>query len=284
MGMVGEVSDQLLSSDPNAGQSSAPPAPSVADVPRDTRGFPAVTSGTTDAMPLGDLLKMLGPMAHPATLSDFAGLLTLPVDEARKVAASAMALAKARPAAGAAISATGRGMESLGKGLDKPLTIAGSVGFFNAPLRSVATLVSPSLLRGAGRIAQRLGDVIAGGGAEAEAPIAAASAAPVEAGPVAPAPPVSSPALPSGPASSSGLPPSVPPASPVSTVATGAKLQLKAPEMAEFGRLLKQGKSMKEALDLIEAQRAFAQRLGLPSSAAVRDAVVDRNATGRWPE
>lgn len=74
-------------------------------------------------------------------------------------------------------------------------------------------------------------------------------------------------------------PPAPPPQSPIP-----AKPSLLAAEMPEFQRLLKSGKSMKEAMDLIQQQRELVQKLGLPSATEARASVVGRNATGRWPE
>lgn len=63
-----------------------------------------------------------------------------------------------------------------------------------------------------------------------------------------------------------------------------AKPSLLAAEMPEFQRLLKSGKSMKEAMDLIQQQRDLVQKLGLPSATAARQSVIQRNNSGRWPE
>lgn len=60
------------------------------------------------------------------------------------------------------------------------------------------------------------------------------------------------------------------------------KPQLSAAETKEFQRLTSRGKSPQEALELIETQRAFQQRLGLPTSEQTRRSVVDRNETGHW--
>jgi len=69
--------------------------PATADYPRDARGLPQVTSDTTDEA--SPLLAQLGPLAHPQTVMDFARLLSLPVDEVRRAAGMALALAAARP-------------------------------------------------------------------------------------------------------------------------------------------------------------------------------------------
>lgn len=62
------------------------------------------------------------------------------------------------------------------------------------------------------------------------------------------------------------------------------KPTLKAAELPELQRLLKSGKSLKDSMELIEQQRDLAQRLGLPSATQARAAVLDRNASGRWPQ
>ncbi len=76
------------------------------------------------------------------------------------------------------------------------------------------------------------------------------------------------------------LPPAVaPPSAPLT-----AKPSLLAAESKEYMRLLKSGKSHQQAMELIAAQRAFAQRMGLPSAADVRGSVAERNIGGSWPE
>lgn len=62
------------------------------------------------------------------------------------------------------------------------------------------------------------------------------------------------------------------------------KTFLNAAESKEYIRLRKAGQTHQQALELVEAQRALQQRLGLPSSETTRRAVADRNATGRWRE
>lgn len=74
--------------------------------------------------------------------------------------------------------------------------------------------------------------------------------------------------------------PSTPP-KPTPPKASG-KPSLNAAETKEYQRLIGRGKTPQEAMTLIEEQRAFQQRLGLPTSEETRRAVVDRNATGRW--
>lgn len=60
------------------------------------------------------------------------------------------------------------------------------------------------------------------------------------------------------------------------------KPSLSAAETKEFQRLLGRGKSPEEAYHLIASQRQMIQAKGLPTSEQTRQAVYDRNATGRW--
>jgi hypothetical protein len=146
--------------------------------------------------------------------------------------------------------------------------------------------------------------------AVAARPTVAAPASPPAAAPGAPAPPAAASVGTGGPPMTAAVPPAAPPAMPAGRVATPPpsvldpaaqairdqtapatatpvatpKLTLSAAEVSEIQRLTKQGKSLKEALDLVARQRALVQRLGLPTTADVKGAVLDRNAGGRWPE
>ena len=70
------------------------------------------------------------------------------------------------------------------------------------------------------------------------------------------------------------------------TAATGSpatpKPHLNAAETTAYGEMRRKGLTHPQAMASIEQQRAFQQQFGLPSSEAVRTAVLDRNATGRW--
>src|SRR6185503_14955023 len=100
---------------PVAEQSAAwTPVESAPSYPRDAAGRPLDARGRPLQDVVGDgnaepshLLEMLGPLAHPETFTDFARLLTLPVDSVRRAAVSALALAKARPTASAGLTKTG---------------------------------------------------------------------------------------------------------------------------------------------------------------------------------
>ncbi len=61
-----------------------------------------------------------------------------------------------------------------------------------------------------------------------------------------------------------------------------AKPRLLAAETREYVRLRTAGKTDQQAMDAIAAARNLAKTLGTPSSETVRQAVVKRNATGRW--
>ncbi len=66
-------------------------------------------------------------------------------------------------------------------------------------------------------------------------------------------------------------------------VATPSKFKLKSgPELAEYVRLTKMGKSPKDAADAIQMLRDMAAKFGTPSTESVLSKVADRNATGRW--
>lgn len=76
--------------------------------------------------------------------------------------------------------------------------------------------------------------------------------------------------------------PSQPPPSEPAATATSVKPHLNAAESTEYRRLRQRGKSHQEAMTLIEDQRAFQQRKGLPTSEETRRAIGERNDSGRW--
>jgi hypothetical protein len=158
-------------------------------VPRDARGRPLVSSDTSDSPPstLDQLNAMLGPLAHPQTLTDFARLLTLPVDSVRKALAGALTAAAARPAAGTALSVTGRGLERAGMAVEGPAKMATAYEMVTDPKRAVLTLATPKALQLAGRALQRVGTAVTGEVAPAAGESAAVAEPVVAAGP----PPVS---------------------------------------------------------------------------------------------
>ena len=82
---------------------------------------------------------------------------------------------------------------------------------------------------------------------------------------------------PSAPAIQTVSPPAAPTPLPM------PKAKLSAAETSEYFRLLRLGKTEAEARTAIELQRGFARQFGTPSPEAARQAVAERNATGRWP-
>jgi hypothetical protein len=73
-------------------------------------------------------------------------------------------------------------------------------------------------------------------------------------------------------------------AAPEVTPPPAAKPKVLAAEMKEYSRLRKLGKSHMEAVEVLQAQRELARRLGTPTSEAVRQTIVERNLSGEWPE
>jgi hypothetical protein len=65
-------------------------------------------------------------------------------------------------------------------------------------------------------------------------------------------------------------------------VKASGKMQLTAPEMQQFTRLLNQGMPLPQALEEVTAMRELAARLGGASPAEVAKAVAHRKATGKW--
>jgi hypothetical protein len=61
------------------------------------------------------------------------------------------------------------------------------------------------------------------------------------------------------------------------------KLKISAAEMGTYTALRKLGTSHQDAMAAVQAQRDLVAALGTPSSEAVRQAVADRNVSGRWP-
>lgn len=141
-------------------------------VPRDARGRPAVSSDSGETPSIFDKVnEALGPLAHPDTLTDFARILTMPVDTVRKAAASALAMAAAKGVAAAsrgpvgnAIGATGRGLEAVGNSRAARSAEAGGLAeaAFSMDPKGLAVAATPTVLRFAGRGLQRAGAAVAG--------------------------------------------------------------------------------------------------------------------------
>jgi hypothetical protein len=74
------------------------------------------------------------------------------------------------------------------------------------------------------------------------------------------------------------------PPSAVRSVAPPPKLKVTAAEMGLYTNLRQRGLTQAQAMETVAAQRQLAQSLGTPSSEAIRQAVEQRNLTGRWDE
>jgi hypothetical protein len=60
------------------------------------------------------------------------------------------------------------------------------------------------------------------------------------------------------------------------------KPALRATDFAAVQRLTNKGMPLQQAIAQVQAERALAERLGLPSPEQARQSVADRNKTGRW--
>jgi hypothetical protein len=163
----------------SAGWTPVPETP--LSTPRDERGMPRVTSYTTDSEKPSDLLSMLGPLAHPETLTDFARILTLPVDSVRRALAATLTMAAAKPAATATMQAVKSVPAAAGRAVINTAAAAGDVVD-----PSVIGMASPRVGK-AVQFAQKVRD------ARAAAAAARSSAPPVVAPVVAEAPVVAAP-------------------------------------------------------------------------------------------
>lgn len=216
------------------------------------------------------LMEMLGPLAHPQTLTDFARLLTLPVDSVKKAAASALAMAASRGPAGAALSATGRGLEAVGnsKAAGAAEKLGGAEAVFHLDPKGLAVAAVPTALRATGRGLQRVGAAVTGPAVAEAAPVIA------EASEAAPAirPTGTGAALPDQKALNEAAlaarraayqatqrsgPVGVEP-----IVKASGKMQLTAPEFKEFKRLLDTGMKLEDAEKAVKVARDLAGRLG----------------------
>jgi hypothetical protein len=267
---------------------SAPP-----DAPRDGRGRPLVTSDTSDGPPAGiagwfeqKLRPLLEQVAHPQTISDIAALLIPDAGVTGAVRAGAKGLA-----------ATGRGVEAVAQ---SPLTqkaaevvggaAAAGESFRGAPLAGAAIgggiAVAPKVVAAGGRVLQRTGAALERAAADAPAAVPvvasdqralneAALAARREAYQASQAP-----AAPTEFQAAQAARQAAAPAGPI--VAASGKMQLTAPEMTEFTRLLKRGLPLDQALAAVKDARELAARLGGASPGEVAKAVAHRGTTGAW--
>lgn len=289
------MAEQLLSADPNAGRLlSADASAGQADAPvaLPPRGWQASGTHESSDSPPSDLATMLGPLAHPQTLTDFARLLMVPVDAVRSAAARAVTMAAARPA----IAATGDALKSAAGAV-----VRGGVNTAAA----VGDVVDPDLI---GVVSPRVGKAIdLAQKMRAKLPAAPIAAAPAEAAPAvdeftaARAARQAAPAVASdqralneaalaarrsayqaslqGADASVAAPAAAPPAGPI--VAASGKMQLTAPEMTEFIRLTKR-MPLDQALAAVKDARELAARLGGATGAEVAKAVAQRGSTGAW--
>jgi hypothetical protein len=130
----------------------------------------------------------------------------------------------------------------------------------------------------------------------ASAPVAAPSGTPSPA-PPAPAPPVTPPTAQEmaaqtltrqgySPAEAQAAVAQQPPAPAAATTSpaapTAPKPMLLAADFAAVQRLTSKGMPLPKAIAQVQAERALAERLGLPSPEQARQSVADRNKTGRW--
>ena len=217
-------------------QQTAPPERPAA------RGWqPAGTHEISDSPETTSALAdLLGPLAHPQTLTDFARLLTLPVDAVKRAAASALTLAAAKNAAGAVSQLPAAAVRGA-------VNVTAGAGDVVHP--DVIGIVSPR----AGKvvqIAQKLRDArtvaSAAAPAIADAPAAVETATAVE------------------PVAASQASQTAAPAADAVVKASG-KMQLTAPEFQEFQRLIKGGMSLPDAEHAVKMARDLAR---LPEDAA----------------
>jgi hypothetical protein len=130
----------------------------------------------------------------------------------------------------------------------------------------------------------------------ASAPVAAPSGTPSPA-PPAPAPPATPPTAQEmaaqtltrqgySPAEAQAAVAQQPPAPAAATTSpaapTAPKPMLLAADFAAVQRLTSKGMPLPKAIAQVQAERALAERLGLPSPEQARQSVADRNKTGRW--
>lgn len=206
--------------------------------------------------------NMLRPLAHPQSATDLAALA---IPSAEGIAAGAA------KKVGPVVEAAGRGMARAGEALKPsslPIAVADAVA--RGRIGEAAAVASgPYALQAAGKGMQATGRLLqrdtpmlkfGGPAVNVERPTAAVMQAAQEA----------------APATESAI------KTVTEVPAAAEKLNLSALETKEYLRMIKAGKPPHVAGELIKAQRAMAERLGLPSSEKVRQAVQDRNATGRW--
>jgi ABC-type glycerol-3-phosphate transport system substrate-binding protein len=189
-------------------------------------------------------------LAHPQTFTDFARLLTLPVDSVRKAAEAALSLA------------TARGLPSPLPSKEQAANAAVKVvRFARHPVKETAKVVVDEFLK-------RM---------DARSVATAVGHAPA----VADAVPLAQ-AAPSVAVSAAQAAPSVVPSAAQAAPQVAEKIKLTAAEVNAWRQLVTAGKTPQDAAQAIQAAREFTARFQLPSSEQVRQAVRARNASGRW--
>jgi hypothetical protein len=261
---------------------------SETQIPRDARGRPLVSSNTAEVEG-SDLGQLLGPYAHPQTLTDFARILTLPVDQVRRALAATMTTAAARQ--------TTTAVGDLIKRVPRPTgaQVVKAVKFVRHPVRESVKLAADEFLKRMDTAAKTVP-------AAAEAEVAAAPAA-VEA--VAPAvarpgpvlvpratPSAAASALPDQKAlneaaiaarraayrASQGAPPIAEKAVVDEVVKASGKMKLNRDEYIEFARLVKRGMKQSDALETVTNLRTLAK--GLPTAAEAKATIAARGYKG----
>lgn len=199
--------------------------------------------------------------------------------------------------AGKGVSAVGRGAEALGK--SGPVRAAGALGPVEAivrgDLKGVALAATPPALEYGGRGLQRVGEAMQ------DLKPAAVPQTPVEAPSPPPQAPIAAPATPEPPVTETAPSAKLQPGEGDTYIqlrkagksntealkqiiadrqAPPARISLTADETKAYLQLRNAGKSDQQAKEAIVAMRTLSKNL--PSSAQVREAVKDRNATGRW--
>jgi|SRR6185295_17152256 len=292
--------------------------PTVDRYPRRADGMPAVTSDTSDSETPSPLLAMLGPYAHPETLTDFARILTLPVDSVRRAFAATLSMAAARSGAattaqavkavpGAAVRGAVKGVAAVGDVVDPDVigVVSPRVGKAVELAQKMRTKLPAGVAPVAAEDATSLPGYPRGGTARppdfyrameepaSAAPKAARAAAPVDeftaartakAGKLPDQKALNEAALAARrsayQAQQQGAPPTPPPAGPV--VAASGKMQLTAPEMKEFTRLIAKKMPLEDALTAVKQMRSLAAKLGGATDAQVSAAVAHREVSGKW--
>lgn len=248
---------QYLSTDPHAGLPASQIAASYAPQERPTlrgaqpAGAYEMSDGPTPEP--SNLSQMLGPLAHPETFTDFARLLTLPVDAVRKAAASALAMAAAKGVASSAKqipAAAARGA----------VNVAAGAGDMVHP--DVIGAVSPR----AGKvveIAQKMRAARPAVVPEAVAEAPAATIQPTGSGAALPDQKALNEAALAARRAAYQATQKSGPVAVESIVKASGKMQLTAPEFKEFQRLIQRGVSLPDAEQAVKMARELAGKLGV---------------------